>query len=346
MTPGSHCYLDHYQAEPETQPLAIGGFTTLEKIYSFNPVPEELNAEEQKHIIGAQGNVWTEYMKTTDHVEYMVYPRASALSEVLWTSETKHDYESFLTRLEVHYDRLKALNVNYFYQVEKPLVESSNMFFLDEIEVKLQKPFKHSEIRYTIDGSKPSSSSNLYKDKIKLVRSTDLKAITVNKKNDEISPVLYVRVKKLDFMQPSDHVPKATGLKLTQYRGSFVSVSGLDTCNNKEDSIAEVILLPEEEIYGPFGLRFSGFIYIKNKGIYNFRLDSDDGSRMFLNGELFIDNDGYHSSKSVSGGAALEKGYYPIEIQYFQGGGGAKLELSWKMVDMQYSKVPAGQFFH
>jgi len=123
MTPGTHCYLDHYQADPESQPLAIGGFTTLEKVYSFNPVPDELNPEEQKHILGAQGNVWTEYMKTTDYVEYMVYPRATALAEVLWTSKNKRNYNNFLERFEAHYDRLKALDVNYYYQVEKPLNE-------------------------------------------------------------------------------------------------------------------------------------------------------------------------------------------------------------------------------
>jgi hexosaminidase len=346
MTPGSHCYLDHYQADPETQPLAIGGYTTLEKIYSFNPVPDELNPKEQKHILGAQGNVWTEYMKTTDHVEYMVYPRACALAEVVWTSEKKHGYENFLRRLEVHYDRLKTLNVNYFYQVEKPLVKSSKLFFLDEIEVQLKKPFEHSEIRYTIDGSEPSLFSTLYKDKIKLARSTDLKAITINKKNNEISPVLNVKVKKLEFIQPSNHAPKTKGLKLTHYTGSFASVSNLDTCKKKDDSIAEAIMLPEVEIYGPFGLRFSGFLNINKKGIYYFRLESDDGSRMFLNGELFIDNDGYHSSKSVSSGAALQKGYYPIEIQYFQGGGGAKIELNWRMERTQYSEIPADQFFH
>jgi hexosaminidase len=85
MTPGGYVYLDHYQADPKTEPLAIGGFTTLEKIYSYEPTPTELSPEQQKHIIGVQANVWTEYMQTSDYVEYMVFPRASALSEVAWT---------------------------------------------------------------------------------------------------------------------------------------------------------------------------------------------------------------------------------------------------------------------
>ncbi|EKD31749.1 MAG: hypothetical protein ACD_77C00257G0001, partial [uncultured bacterium] len=83
MTPGTHCYLDHYQAEPSSQPQAIGGFTPLEKIYNYEPVPSSLSAEEAKYVMGAQGNVWTEWMATPAHVEYMVYPRAAALAEVV-----------------------------------------------------------------------------------------------------------------------------------------------------------------------------------------------------------------------------------------------------------------------
>lgn len=101
MTPGTHCYLDHYQAEPETQPLAIGGFTPLEKIYSYEPIPESLIGFQADYILGAQGNVWTEYMSTTNHVEYMVYPRAAALSEVVWSPKKERDYENFLDRLSV-----------------------------------------------------------------------------------------------------------------------------------------------------------------------------------------------------------------------------------------------------
>ncbi len=114
MTPVSHCYFDYYQAEPETQPLAIGGYTTLEKVYSYNPIPEALSREEARHILGAQGNVWTEYMKTPSHVEYMAYPRAIALAEVVWSPIETRDYEDFLERLRLHSKRLDAMQVNYY----------------------------------------------------------------------------------------------------------------------------------------------------------------------------------------------------------------------------------------
>ena len=113
MTPGSHCYLDHYQANPDTEPLAIGGFTTLEKTYSYEPTPAELSEEEARYILGAQGNIWTEYMHSGEKVEYMAYPRATALAEVVWSPKEKRNWTDFWRRLQTHFKRLDALGVNY-----------------------------------------------------------------------------------------------------------------------------------------------------------------------------------------------------------------------------------------
>ncbi len=113
MTPGSHCYFDHYQGKPENEPLAIGGFTSLEKVYNFNPMPKELNLEEQKYILGAQANVWTEYILTPEQVEYMIMPRMSALAEVLWGTANPENFIDFKTRLQAQEIWLKNNNINY-----------------------------------------------------------------------------------------------------------------------------------------------------------------------------------------------------------------------------------------
>jgi hexosaminidase len=113
MTPGSHCYFDHYQGKPENEPLAIGGFTSLEKVYNFNPMPKELDLEEQKYILGAQANVWTEYILTSEQVEYMIMPRMSALAEVLWGTANPENYFDFKTRLQAQENWLKNNNINY-----------------------------------------------------------------------------------------------------------------------------------------------------------------------------------------------------------------------------------------
>ncbi|UZH55423.1 beta-N-acetylhexosaminidase [Salinimicrobium tongyeongense] len=113
MTPNDHLYFDYYQSKNEDEPLGIGGFVPVEKVYSFNPVPQELSEEEGKHILGAQANLWTEYIKTTDHVEYMVLPRLTALAEVNWTPVAKKDWGNFLSRLKVMKERYEALDYNY-----------------------------------------------------------------------------------------------------------------------------------------------------------------------------------------------------------------------------------------
>ncbi len=113
MTPTSHVYFDYYQGDPASEPLAIGGYTPLEKVYGFEPVPDELTAEEAALVLGAQGNVWTEYMKTTDYVEYMVFPRALALSEVAWSPASARSWEFFKWRLPSHLRRLEQKGVNY-----------------------------------------------------------------------------------------------------------------------------------------------------------------------------------------------------------------------------------------
>ena len=114
MAPGSHTYFDHYQSrDTAKEPLAIGGFTPLDSVYAFEPVPPQLTADEAKHILGAQAQVWTEYIPNAKQVEYMAYPRMVALSEVLWSATARRDYTDFTGRLPTHLARLDALDVNY-----------------------------------------------------------------------------------------------------------------------------------------------------------------------------------------------------------------------------------------
>ncbi|MDA3798036.1 MAG: beta-N-acetylhexosaminidase [Kiritimatiellae bacterium] len=113
MSPGSHCYFDHYQDKPENEPPAIGGFLPLEKVYAFNPMPPELSKDKQKHIIGGQANVWSEYMPTVEQAQYMSYPRAFAIAEKLWSTEDVNDFDNFKVRLPNILKHLDELGINY-----------------------------------------------------------------------------------------------------------------------------------------------------------------------------------------------------------------------------------------
>ena len=114
MSPTGFCYLDHYQSTNHaTEPRAIGGYLPLRKVYSFEPVPAKLNPADASHILGAQGNLWTEYVPSLPRVEYMLFPREAAMAEVVWSPKELRDWTDFSRRLETDCQRLDAFGANY-----------------------------------------------------------------------------------------------------------------------------------------------------------------------------------------------------------------------------------------
>ena len=114
MTPTTFGYLDYYQSTNRaSEPRAIGGFVPLEKVYSFEPVPAGLEPQHAARIKGGQANVWTEYIASLKHVQYMMFPRLAALAEAVWSPADSRDYQDFTQRLRVHEQRLELLGVNY-----------------------------------------------------------------------------------------------------------------------------------------------------------------------------------------------------------------------------------------
>ena len=163
MTPESHCYLDHYQDDPETQPLAFGACIPIGQTYSYDPAPDSLGSDICKYILGVQGNVWAEYLPTYEHAEYMIYPRIIALAEVGWTPmENKHP-ESFKRRInnEIRYIRTKGYNP--FTLSEQVQTSQTVDYAKKKIMLSLTSEKHPIDIRYTTDGSEPTVSSKLYK---------------------------------------------------------------------------------------------------------------------------------------------------------------------------------------
>ena len=162
MTPGGYCYFDHYQADPATQPPAIGGYLTVEHVYSYEPAPVELDPSKAKYILGAQANLWTEFIPTTEHLEYMTYPRLLAMAEVTWSEKGNRNLENFKTRLQSHYLLLQRLNVNYCRPSYRLEVDTKFDIDAKKVRVSLRSEQLNPKIYYTIDGSEPTTSSILY----------------------------------------------------------------------------------------------------------------------------------------------------------------------------------------
>ena len=138
MTPGTHCYFDHYQGERAMEPLAFGGYTPLEKVYAFRPIPDSLTAEEAKFIIGAQANLWTEYMYDDRQVQYMLHPRLCALSEVLWSDSTSRDLTGFYKRIQSHQAFLDRFNWNYSTSWMQPALQIEGGMEVPSLKLSLK----------------------------------------------------------------------------------------------------------------------------------------------------------------------------------------------------------------
>lgn len=167
MTPGSYMYFDFYQADPRHQPVAIGGYTPIGKVYNYNPIPQDsLTAEEAKHFLGVQANTWTEYIPTPEHLEYMMFPRALAVAEIGWTPQEKRDWQDFKPRVNAHIPVLQQMGLNPFplsNELEFDMVVDT---IQKEIRVTMDSEKYPAEIHYTTDGSTPTASSPIYQEPI------------------------------------------------------------------------------------------------------------------------------------------------------------------------------------
>ena len=189
LTPGSHCYFDHYQSDNENEPLAIGGFLPLEKVYHFNPIPKELSDQEASYVLGAQGNVWTEYMQTEKQVEYMAFPRVVALSEVVWSSPENKNYSDFINRLEQYQKRLDLLDVNYANHMYSLKGEFKNT--KDRLTYELSATSSTYPIYYSSDETAPTK---LYVNPIPVDSSMTIKAVILDSNATALGAVFQQKV--------------------------------------------------------------------------------------------------------------------------------------------------------
>ncbi len=326
MSPTSHCYFDFYQSDPASEPLAIGGFLPLEKVYEFEPTPAELRGKAARHVLGAQANVWTEYISTPEHAEYMAVPRMCALAEVVWSPKKHRNWEDFLARLSNHYLRLDAMNIHYR---QPDLFPAGGKFvFIDQMNVEIVKPRPYSEVRYTLDSAAPSSQSSLYTQPFTVTETTTVTAqeFLPNGKTGQVQRALFEK----QHPRKSDSVRNLRrGLRYRYFvlDRELGFTSELDTMEATKSGVVPSFEFPSKETAELFGLELAGFIEIPKDGVYTFTTSSNDGSRLFISDLLVVDNDGSHGVLEKSGQIALAKGHHPVKLRYFQAGGEKALQV-------------------
>ena len=346
MTPTSHLYFDYYQGARRYEPLAGGGMVTLEQVYSYEPVPAVLTAAQAKHILGAQGNVWTEYMKDASHVEYMVLPRMLALAEVTWSPRQVRNWASFTARLPRELAALDSLGVNYRIPTVTGL-EEDRMVLEDTVRVTLGAPISGATIRYTLDGTDPTATSQPYTVPL-VLRLTDSGTVVTARafrEGSRASPPRSARFRRGRLAAPlAGPVSVKDGLEVAYYEGRAERVADLDAMPVRRRAVATQPSLPRFARRERWGARFTGFIRIPSDGVWTFRLSSDDGSRLWIGDQLVVDADGLHAADERSGSVALMAGLHAVRLEYFQAGGGRALSLQ---LLRDGTVVPlAGKLFH
>ena len=176
MSPNSYCYLDFRQGSQDVEPDYGYSRLLLSTAYSYNPVPDELSPEVAQHILGLQGNLWSESMQTPYDLNYMLFPRLFAIAEVGWTPYELKDFDGFVKRTEYAFNRLDAMKVNYAPSMYNITINNEGSIISSDLLLNLSAEVNNVDIYYTLDGTNPTVESIPYKEAFPIIKSTTIKA--------------------------------------------------------------------------------------------------------------------------------------------------------------------------
>lgn len=347
MTPTDYVYFDYGQGDPAYEPLNIGSYVPLEKVYSFEPVPPELTPEEAKYILGGQANIWTEYLKTPERVEYMAFPRMIALAEVVWSRASDKDFANFQERLSAHYSRLDKQKVNY--RIPEP-AGLQNMVLGEggKASITLTNRLPGSRIYYTMDGSTPDETRTLYEKPIEIGlkdgEKAELKTVVISSTGRK-SSVYAATLIRGEMLAPVEVAVKKPGLKYDLLK---VVPDGENTHELGETrSISLNQFAQKIDLKKPFGVSFDGYISIPADGVYEFQVDSTWDTTVVLGGNrMIIDDVGTAARKVRSSVAPLKAGLHKISIRYNHRGGEAAFRFRWGLKGQGLRGLETRDVFH
>lgn len=324
MTPGGNgMYLDAYQGDSKIEPVTIGGYTLLEKTYSYDPIPDTLVAMgKSNYILGVQGNTWSEYMYDEAKRDYMVFPRILAVAEIGWTNLDRKDYKDFERRIENAYVRLDGHAINYHIpQPEQPNGSCNFVAFTDKasLEFKTTRPIK---MVYTLDGSEPTPASTAYTAPIEITETTTLKIASVLP-SGKMSPIRTIQVEK-QSLAPAKEVAKTTpGLNMEVTDGMYLNVKELEAAQKetKKSVIKDLkeirsVVKTSESMRGvnQYAAVAAGYVNIPEDGVY---FISSDLEEVWIDGKLLVNNGGEVKRFSRhDSSVALAKGLHEIKAVF------------------------------
>lgn len=351
MTPTDYAYLDYGQGDPATEPLNIGGYLPLEKVYSFDPVPKELTNEESGFIIGGQANIWTEYLKKPENVEYMAFPRMLAISEVLWTQPTNKSFDDFQSRLYEHYQRLDDQKVNY--RIPPPSGLENAVVGKDEQYFTILRPtVDGSTIYYTVDGSTPTtkSRSDIRHAQISLDPNgsdkQEIKAL-IQLPNGRLSSVFTATILRKLWRAPEpDLKEKRAGVTF-----GFVMPPTGDNIeptitSGETRSIGLTQFAKTADLKQNFAASFDGYFSASVDAIYEFEVTSTWDTTILIGGEKLIDDSGTAERKTRTALIPLRAGLHKISLRYNHRGGDPFWRVRWAIKGQNWRNWGGGELVH
>jgi hexosaminidase len=349
MTPTDFAYFDYGQGDPAYEPLNIGSYVPLEKVYSFEPVPPDLTPDEAKYVIGGQANIWTEYMKTPQHVEYMAFPRMLALSEVLWSKKEDRDFADFQRRLFNHLPRLDKQNVNY--RIPEP-TGLANAVIPEGKAISIggiRSEIPGAKVHFTVDGSTPTENSPLIPSRFVANPGVGgvltLKTIVVlpNGRKSAVYAATFVRGK----MREADRTEaKHPGLAYeffiprdyTSGEGERITGSTRSTALNQ--------FAQRSDLKKPFAVTFDGYFRVPEDGVYELQVDSTWDATVVLGSEKIIDDAGAKDRKIRSAIVPLKAGLHKMSLRYNHRGGDHSFRFRWGIKGRGLTQAWGGEFVH
>lgn len=327
MTPFHYVYFDYRQAR-ENEPHATGDYLPLSKVYSYDPVPAALTADQRQYIKGIQANTWAEEIPNEQHADYMVYPRALAVAETGWSPAGRKNYPYFLQKLST---RLVALDQQgVAFRIPEPSGVKDSVTTVSQLKLSLRPSVKGAKIYYTTDGSTPATAQHRPTDNISLSLKPDIpvavKTLTVLSSGRQ--SIVYTGTYVNKKMRAATPVKvSGPGCQFKTVYGEVKDARSL-TIDNADTAgrLASFSIAPFDS-KPVFGAIYEAWFLADKTGLYTFSVVADDGVVLYLNNDLTIDNDGRHPAIEKSGVASLQKGYHKIRLHYFDAGGGRRLDV-------------------